>query len=94
MGNLILVVLQTTEFVLPGSNPASLTVENSEDRQSHCVYCKISGQRRSTLPPEPKKRYKKNKKNNSPELVDTIHEIFEHNVTRINVLNIVIRERI
>ena len=31
------VVLQTSEAVVPGSNPASLTVENSEDRQSHCV---------------------------------------------------------
>ena len=35
--------LQTTEAVVPGSNPASLTVKNSEDRQIHCVYCKISG---------------------------------------------------
>ena len=43
--------LQTTEAVVP----ASLTVNNSEDRQSHCVYCKISGQR-GKLPPEAKKR--------------------------------------
>ena len=39
-----LVVLQTTEAVVPGSNLASLRVENSEDRQSHCVYCTILGQ--------------------------------------------------
>ena len=30
--------LRTTEAVVPGSNSASLTVENSEDRQFHCVY--------------------------------------------------------
>ena len=33
-----LVALQTPEAVVPGSNPASLTVENSENRQSHGVY--------------------------------------------------------
>ena len=32
----------------PGSNPTSLTVKNPEDRQSDCVYCKISGQRGKT----------------------------------------------
>ena len=32
-----LVALQTTETVVPGSNPASLTVENSEDRQNHFI---------------------------------------------------------
>ena len=48
-----LVALQTTEAVVPGSNPASLTAENSEDRQSHCVYCRISGQR-GRPPPEAK----------------------------------------
>ena len=53
-----MVALQTTEAVVPGSNPASLTVENSEDRQSHCVYCKISG-REGDLPLRPKKRFKK-----------------------------------
>ena len=41
--------------VVPGSNPASLTVENSKERQSHCVYCKISGQR-GRPHPEAKKR--------------------------------------
>ena len=51
-----LVALQTTEAAVPGSNSASLTVENSEDRQSHCVlvYCKISGQR-GRPPPRAKK---------------------------------------
>ena len=51
----LLVVLQTTEAVVPGSNPASLRVENSEDRQSHCAYCKILGQRE-----RPPLRQKKN----------------------------------
>ena len=32
-----LVAHQTTEAVVPGSYPVSLTVENSADRQSHCV---------------------------------------------------------
>ena len=32
-----LVALQTTEAVISGSNPAFLTVENSENRQSHCM---------------------------------------------------------
>ena len=55
--------LQTTEAVVLGANPASLTVKNSEDRQGHCVYCKFSGQRE--LPPsEAKKRNKKQKQNN------------------------------
>ena len=49
-----MVALQTAETVVPGSNPASLTVENSGDRQSHCVYCTISGQR-GRSPPEAKK---------------------------------------
>ena len=56
-----MVALQTTEAVVPGSYPASFTVENSEDRQSHCVYCKISGQR-GTPPPEANKRKKKKKR--------------------------------
>ena len=30
-----LAALQTTEALVPGSNPAFLTVKNSEDRQSH-----------------------------------------------------------
>ena len=50
-----LVGLQTTEAGVPGSNPASLTVENSEDRQSHC---KVSGQR-GRPPLRPKKILKK-----------------------------------
>ena len=33
-----LVAFQTTKAVISGSNPASLTLENSEDRQSHCVH--------------------------------------------------------
>ena len=57
-----LVALQTAEAVVPGSNPASLTVENSEDRQSHCVYCKISGQRGRPPPGAKKKKEKKEKK--------------------------------
>ena len=62
-----MVALQTSEAVVPGSNPASLTVENSEDRQSHCAYCKISGQIERP-PPEAKKeeeKRKKRKKSNS-----------------------------
>ena len=58
------------------------------------MYTVKSRGREGVLPLRPKKDIKKIKKNSSPELVDTIHEIFEHNVTRINVLNIVIRERI
>ena len=51
--------LQTTEAVVPGSNPASLTVKNSEDRQSHCVYCKSRG-REGDLPlRQKKKKFKK-----------------------------------
>ena len=50
-----LVALQTTEAMVPGSNPASLRVENSEARQSHCVHCKILGQR-GRPPPEAKKK--------------------------------------
>ena len=45
------VALQTTEAMVPGSNPASLTVKNSEDRQrSHCVYLKNLGAERETSP--------------------------------------------
>ena len=56
-----MVAFQTTEPVIPGSNPASM--ENSEDRQSHCVYSKISGQRgrEGDLPLGPKKIEKKKK---------------------------------
>ena len=50
--------LQTTEAVVLGANPASLTVKNSEDRQGHSVYCKISGQR-GKPPPEAKKNEKR-----------------------------------
>ena len=52
-----LVAHQTTEAVVPGSYPVSLTVENSADRQSHCVYCNISGYGGKS-PPEAKKRKK------------------------------------
>ena len=48
--NGLVVLLQTTESVVPGSNPASFTVENSEDRQNRCVNC--------NLPPEAKKEIK------------------------------------
>ena len=52
-----MVALQTTEAVVPGSNPASLTVENSENRQSHCVYCTVKSRgREGDLPLGPKKR--------------------------------------
>ena len=37
--------LQTTEAVVPGSNPVSLTEKNSEDRQSHCVYSTVKSSR-------------------------------------------------
>ena len=58
-----MVTLQTTEAAVPGSNPASLTVENSEDRQSHCVYCKNLGAERKTSPWNQKKKDKKGKAN-------------------------------
>ena len=54
-----LVALQTTEAVVPGSNPASLTVKNSEDRQSHCVYCTNLWAERKTSPRGKKKKYLK-----------------------------------
>ena len=41
-----LVALQITEAVVPGSNPASLTMENSEDRQSQCVYYAVKSRGR------------------------------------------------
>ena len=59
----LLVALQTTETVVPSSNPASLTVKNSEDRQGRCVivivYCNISGQRGETSHLGKKKKRKK-----------------------------------
>ena len=51
-----LVALLTTEAVVPGSNLVSLTVKNSEDRQSHFVYCKNIGAERETSPGGQKKR--------------------------------------
>ena len=45
-----LIALQTIEAVVPGSNPGSLTMENSEDRTGHCVDCKISAPRRRPPP--------------------------------------------
>ena len=50
-----LVALQTTEAVVPDSNPSSVTVENSEDRQSHCVKRVNSRVREGSLPLSPKK---------------------------------------
>ena len=49
--------LQTTEAVVP----ASLTVNNSEDRQSHCVMCNvyIVKSREGNLPLKPKKEEEK-----------------------------------
>ena len=47
--------------VVPGSNPASLTVENSEDRQSHCVYNKNLGAERETTHCGKKKQEEKYK---------------------------------
>ena len=64
--------LQTTEAVVPGSNPASLTVKNSEDRQSHCVYCKSRG-REGDLPLRPKKE--REKKISLLLVFSTIHNI-------------------
>ena len=50
-----LVALQTIETVVSGSDPVSLTVKNSEDRQSHHLYCKMAGQReKPTLEAEKK----------------------------------------
>ena len=51
-------MLQTAEAVVPGSNLASLTVKNSEDSESHCVYYKISGQRGKPPPGEKKEKGK------------------------------------
>ena len=56
-----MVALQTTEAVVPGSNPASLTLKNSRGQaESLCVYCKISGQR-GKPPLEVKKRLREEK---------------------------------
>ena len=52
-----LVALQTIETVVSGSDPVSLTVKNSEDRQSHHLYCKMAGQREN-LPLRQKKKFK------------------------------------
>ena len=62
-------MLQITGTVVPGSNPAFLTVENSEDRQGHrlTVYtAKIAG-KRGKPPPEAKQEEEeeKNKGHNS-----------------------------
>ena len=45
-----MIALQTAEAVILGSNPASLTVENSECRQSHNAYCVNLGPERGTSP--------------------------------------------
>ena len=55
-----LVAFQTTKAVILGSNPASLTLENSEDRQSHCVhtgYTVKSLGKEGDLPSEAKKTF-------------------------------------
>ena len=44
-----------TEAVVPDSNPSSVTVENSEDGQSHCVKRVNSRVREGSLPLSPKK---------------------------------------
>ena len=54
-----LVALQTTEAVVPGSNPASLTVKYPEDRHGHCTYFKTLGQR--WKPPSEAKNERKSK---------------------------------
>ena len=51
-------MLQTTEAVVPGSNPVSLTVENSEDRVT-VVYTVKSRGRVGDLPLGPKKKKEK-----------------------------------
>ena len=53
-----LVALQATDTVVPGLNPASLIVENSEYRQGHySMYSvKISGQRCKPTPEAKKNR--------------------------------------
>ena len=55
-----LVALQTTEAVVPGSNPASLTVKNSEDRQGvYSVFTVKSLGRKGNLPLRKKNKAKK-----------------------------------
>ena len=44
--------LQTTEAVVPGSSPASLTKENSEYRRRDTVYAVQYQGREGNLPPE------------------------------------------
>ena len=55
-----LVALQATDTVVPGLNPASLIVENSEYRQGHySMYSvKISGQRCKPTPEAKKSLYR------------------------------------
>ena len=50
--------LQTTEAVVPGLILASLTVENSENRQSHFVYTVKSRGREGNLSRGQKKEFK------------------------------------
>ena len=57
----------TSEAVVPGSNLASLTVENFEDRQGHSVYCKIFGYRRGNLNLRQKRKRKQFKETILPD---------------------------
>ena len=50
-----MVALQTTDAVVLRSNPTSLTVENSEDRQGHCKYCQFSRYSEVETPKKTKK---------------------------------------
>ena len=51
--------LQTTQAVVPGSNTASFTRENSWEWKSHCVCCKIRKERKTSPPSQNKLLWKK-----------------------------------
>ena len=51
-----LVALQATDTVVPGLNPASLIVENSEDRQGHYSMYSVKISWQSNLPLRQKNR--------------------------------------
>ena len=57
----------TESMVEESSNSASLTVKNSEDRQSHSVYCKIFGYRRGNLNLRQKRKRKQFKETILPD---------------------------
>ena len=64
----LLVALQTIlSQWSQSSNSASLTVKNSEDRQSHSVYCKIFGYRRGNLNLRQKRKRKQFKETILPD---------------------------